>query len=134
MTVSCQGNMERLISVRAKYSRNEDRMTHRPRIALLIETLNPHVGRTARHIFAALAAALPLMWISTLRGGETTEKPNIVFILADDIGYGDLGCYGAKLVKTPHCDRLAREGIRFTDAHATASTCTPTRDAARCPR
>lgn len=57
------------------------------------------------------------------------EKPNIVFILADDIGYGDLGCYGATLVKTPNIDRLAREGRRFTDAHSPASTCTPTRRA-----
>jgi arylsulfatase A-like enzyme len=55
------------------------------------------------------------------------DKPNIIFILADDIGYGDLGCYGAKLVKTPNLDRLAREGCRFTDAHTTASTCTPSR-------
>lgn len=55
------------------------------------------------------------------------EKPNIIIILADDIGYGDLGCYGAKLVKTPNLDRLAREGCRFTDAHTTASTCTPSR-------
>ncbi len=54
-------------------------------------------------------------------------KPNIVFILADDIGYGDFGCYGATRVKTPSVDRLAREGIRFTDAHATGSVCTPTR-------
>ena len=54
-------------------------------------------------------------------------KPNIVFILADDIGYGDLACYGAQAVKTPHCDRLARAGVRFTDAHATGSVCTPTR-------
>ncbi|MGB8170912.1 MAG: arylsulfatase [Chthoniobacteraceae bacterium] len=57
------------------------------------------------------------------------EKPNIVFILADDIGYGDLGCYGATLVKTPNLDRLARAGRRFTDAHSPASTCTPTRRA-----
>jgi arylsulfatase A-like enzyme len=57
------------------------------------------------------------------------EKPNIVFILADDIGYGDLGCYGASLVKTPVLDQLARDGCRFTDAHAPASTCTPTRRA-----
>jgi arylsulfatase A-like enzyme len=57
------------------------------------------------------------------------EKPNIIFILADDIGYGDLGCYGAKPVKTPVLDRLAREGCRFTDAHSPASTCTPTRRA-----
>src|SRR6187399_3770007 len=57
------------------------------------------------------------------------EKPNIVFILADDIGYGDLGCYGAKLVKTPMLDKLAARGCRFTDAHSPASTCTPTRRA-----
>lgn len=56
-------------------------------------------------------------------------KPNIVFILADDVGYGDLGCYGAKLVKTPALDRLAAQGCRFTDAHSPAATCTPTRRA-----
>jgi arylsulfatase A-like enzyme/endonuclease/exonuclease/phosphatase family metal-dependent hydrolase len=55
------------------------------------------------------------------------QRPNIIFILADDIGYGDFGCYGATCVKTPHVDRLAREGLRFTDAHSTASVCTPTR-------
>lgn len=54
-------------------------------------------------------------------------RPNIVLILADDIGYGDLGCYGATKVRTPNLDRLAREGTRFTDAHSTASVCTPTR-------
>ena len=54
-------------------------------------------------------------------------KPNIVFILSDDVGYGDVGCYGATKVRTPHIDRLAREGLRFTDAHATGSVCTPTR-------
>lgn len=54
-------------------------------------------------------------------------RPNIVLVLADDIGYGDLGCYGATKVKTPNLDRLAREGTRFTDAHSTASVCTPTR-------
>ncbi len=58
---------------------------------------------------------------------RAADKPNIIFILADDIGYGDLGCYGATRVKTPNLDRLAREGCRFTDAHTTASTCTPSR-------
>lgn len=53
--------------------------------------------------------------------------PNIVLILADDIGYGDLACYGAAHVKTPNLDRLAREGVRLTDAHATGAVCTPTR-------
>lgn len=57
------------------------------------------------------------------------SKPNIIFILADDIGYGDLGCYGATKVKTPNLDRLAREGTRFTDAHSPSSVCTPTRAA-----
>lgn len=55
------------------------------------------------------------------------DKPNIVYILADDLGYGDVGCYGAMHVKTPNIDRLAKEGRRFTDAHSTASVCTPTR-------
>lgn len=55
------------------------------------------------------------------------QKPNIIVILSDDVGYGDLGCYGATKIKTPHCDKLAAEGLRFTDAHASASVCTPTR-------
>jgi arylsulfatase A-like enzyme len=59
--------------------------------------------------------------------GNTSQKPNIIYILSDDLGYGDLGCYGATHVKTPNLDQLAAEGIRFTDAHATASVCTPTR-------
>ena len=54
-------------------------------------------------------------------------KPNIVFILADDLGYGDLGCYGALGVETPNVDALARQGVRCTDAHAVASTSTPSR-------
>ncbi len=53
--------------------------------------------------------------------------PNIVFILSDDVGYGDLGCYGATHVKTPNLDRLASDGIRFTDAHSTSAVCTPSR-------
>ena len=53
--------------------------------------------------------------------------PNIVLILADDLGYGDLGCYGATKIPTPNVDRLAKEGLRFTDAHATSATCTPAR-------
>ncbi|MDB6075129.1 MAG: arylsulfatase [Verrucomicrobiaceae bacterium] len=60
---------------------------------------------------------------------QGAEKPNIVLILADDIGYGDLGCYKATMVKTPSLDKLASQGCRFTDAHSPASTCTPTRRA-----
>jgi arylsulfatase A-like enzyme len=54
-------------------------------------------------------------------------KPNVIVVLADDIGYGDLSCYGATRVKTPNLDRLASRGIRFTDAHSSAATCTPSR-------
>ena len=56
------------------------------------------------------------------------KKLNIVVIYGDDVGYGDLSCYGATAVKTPNCDRLAKEGLRFTSAYATSATCTPSRD------
>jgi arylsulfatase A len=60
---------------------------------------------------------------------HAAETPNIVVILADDFGYGSLGCYGGNpaLIKTPHLDRLAREGRRFTDGNTTSSVCSPTR-------
>ena len=54
-------------------------------------------------------------------------RPNIVFILADDLGYGNLGCYGQRRIKTPHLDRLAAEGMRFTDAYAGSTVCAPSR-------
>lgn len=55
------------------------------------------------------------------------EKPNIIIIYADDVGYGDLGCYGAEVIDTPNLDALAAGGRRFTSGYATASTCTPSR-------
>ena len=55
------------------------------------------------------------------------ERPNIVLIYADDLGYGDVSCYGARRVKTPNIDRLAASGIRFVHAHSPAATCTPSR-------
>ena len=53
------------------------------------------------------------------------DKPNVVFILVDDLGYGDVGCYGATKVKTPNIDQLASEGRMFTDAHSASAVCTP---------
>ena len=58
---------------------------------------------------------------------EVPEKPNIIYIMADDLGYGDLGCYGQKVIKTPNIDRLAREGIRFTDHYSGHTVCRPSR-------
>ncbi len=57
----------------------------------------------------------------------TAARPNIIFIMADDQGYADLGCYGSKHIKTPHMDRLAREGMRFTDCYSGSAVCAPTR-------
>ncbi|MBD0296499.1 MAG: arylsulfatase [Flavisolibacter sp.] len=57
----------------------------------------------------------------------TQNKPNIIFILADDLGYGDLGCYGQKLIKTPNLDKLAADGMRFTQFYAGTSVCAPSR-------
>ena len=59
--------------------------------------------------------------------GARAARPNVIVMLADDIGYGDFGCYGSQLVRTPNCDRLAARGVRFTDAHSSSATCTPTR-------
>ncbi|MCG8525264.1 MAG: arylsulfatase [Opitutales bacterium] len=70
--------------------------------------------------------------VSLLLGGwifsySKNDHPNIIIIYADDVGYGDLGCYGAQSIDTPNLDLLARTGIRFTSAYATSSTCTPSR-------
>ena len=60
---------------------------------------------------------------------EDPDPPNVLLIVADDLGYGDLGCYGAGDIRTPHIDRLARQGIRLTHFYANAPECTPTRTA-----
>ena len=71
---------------------------------------------------------LTFAFLASLQAKETTRgMPNILLIFADDVGWGDAGCYGATLVKTPNIDRLAREGQRFPQGHASAAVCTPTR-------
>ena len=61
------------------------------------------------------------------KAAEPANRPNIIVVMADDLGYGDLSCYGATDLKTPHIDQLANEGLRFTSGYCSASTCTPTR-------
>ncbi len=61
------------------------------------------------------------------RADKSVELPNIIYIMADDMGYGDLGCYGATKIPTPNIDQLAAQGIRFTDAHSSSAVCTPSR-------
>ena len=74
---------------------------------------------------SAALAGLPLTGLSLT--GQAPARPNIVILYADDLGYGDTSCYGATRVRTPNIDRLAARGLRFTDAHTTAATCTPSR-------
>lgn len=76
-----------------------------------------------------LFALLLLVMCNLSLHGQNTAKPNIIFILADDLGYGDLSCYGQKLFHTPNIDKLAAEGIRFTNHYAGAPVCAPSRSA-----
>jgi arylsulfatase A-like enzyme len=81
-----------------------------------------------RPILAAVAIACTILSCA-VSGQSTVAKPNIVIILADDLGYGDLGCYGHPSIRTPHLDRMAAEGLRFTDFYSAAEVCTPSRAA-----
>ena len=83
-------------------------------------------------------ALLPACWLATgmawlllptaiSLAAEAARQPNIVFILADDLGYGDLGCYGNKNIKTPNIDSLAKCGMRFTNFRVNSPVCSPTR-------
>lgn len=77
----------------------------------------------AKTVLSGLAYAfLPVsIW------AQQTQKPNVLVIMADDLGYGDLSCYGGNAIQTPNIDRLAHEGVRFTNAHSVAATSTPSR-------
>ena len=76
---------------------------------------------TRRLCFALLAALVVQQFVAA------ADKPNVIVIMADDLGYGDVSCYGATRLQTPNIDRLAAEGLRFTSGYCSASTCTPTR-------
>lgn len=77
-----------------------------------------------RHLTVLWTAILLLAPLVSL---FADERPNFVIIMADDLGYGDIGCYGSERIKTPHIDRLAVEGMRFTDFHSSGAVCSPTR-------
>ena len=88
---------------------------------LSVKTLSP------RSMLLVVAGFCVLCGISSNAIAANPRKPNIIFILADDLGYGDLGCYGQKLIKTPNIDSLARQGIRFTQFYAGSTVCAPSR-------
>ena len=64
-------------------------------------------------------------FVANAGAAEKNAKPNIIFILCDDMGYGDLGCYGQKYIQTPNLDRMAREGMLFTQAYAGSPVSAP---------
>ncbi len=74
----------------------------------------------------AILSAFAVM-ASTAGAATAAERPNFIWIMADDLGYGDLGSYGQKVIATPHLDRMAREGVRFTRFYAGATVCAPSR-------
>jgi arylsulfatase A-like enzyme len=91
-----------------------------------------------KKLFPLFLSPLLLMAVSMLSSCSSSKKtastisasgklPNIIFILADDLGYGDVGCYGQQLIQTPNIDRLARSGMRFTDFYAGSTVCAPSR-------
>ena len=77
--------------------------------------------------YLALTLFTPLVIPHGVQANNPIKKPNVIIIYADDLGYGDLECYGAKNVETPNVNKLAKDGIRFTNAHAVAATSTPSR-------
>ncbi|MHC4351777.1 MAG: arylsulfatase [Planctomycetota bacterium] len=87
--------------------------------------------QTRREFIKMMGLAAASAGASSLLAGSATassaRRPNIIFILADDLGYGDLGCYGQKTIKTPNIDKLAEEGMKFTDHYAGSTVCAPSR-------
>ncbi len=78
-------------------------------------------------IHPVLFGLLPLVFWVSAGPVSAADRPNIVFILADDLGWADLGCYGSTFHETPNLDKLAKQGMRFTDAYAACAVCSPTR-------
>jgi arylsulfatase A-like enzyme len=83
--------------------------------------------RQAGYVSLAALASSGTAWIHSSCSVGKRRKPNIIFILADDLGYGDLSCYGQKKFSTPHLDKMAEEGMRFTDHYSGSTVCAPAR-------
>lgn len=97
---------------------------------MLISNLNRMMGtnRVSQHLWFISLAPL-LFWACGGTLQSDPVRPNIIIIMADDLGYGGIGCYGEPIIETPNLDDLARNGIKFTDFHANGPVCTPTRAA-----
>ncbi|MGC9355419.1 MAG: sulfatase-like hydrolase/transferase, partial [Mariniphaga sp.] len=85
--------------------------------------------KSSRFMTSVLTGVLFLSFLSCTSETWKSRKPNIIYIMADDMGYNDLGCYGSPHIQTPNIDRMAAEGIRFTQHYAGNSVCAPSRSA-----
>ena len=83
--------------------------------------------KPAVRVLAATAILLAIVCVAHQTGNAQTPRPNILLIVSDDVGYADIGIYGSRDIPTPNIDRLAQEGIRFTNAYVSGPYCSPTR-------
>ena len=83
--------------------------------------------KVTRRTFLETSVAATTLAATGIAHAAPARRPNVLFILADDLGYGDLSCYGRPDYQTPVVDRLARQGLKFTDNYSAAPVCTPTR-------
>ncbi len=92
-----------------------------------IEVTRRDILRSAGFGFISLSVGSCVRAASIAEHSESKKKPNVLIVLCDDLGYGDLGCYGHPAIKTPNLDRFAAEGLKLTDCHAAAPVCSPAR-------
>ncbi len=94
----------------------------------ITRSLPPHLFDSVATITILAVAAFITQAVSVQQvNADESTRPNIIFIMADDLGYGELGCFGQKLIKTPHLDQMAQEGMRFSQFYAGATVCAPSR-------
>lgn len=99
----------------------------------MVPCLARHQAEDSRSLFTITRRLLAVLTVCSLSTGtflqaeEPVSRPNIIFIMADDLGYGDLGCYGQKLIKTPRIDQMAAEGMKFRQFYAGNTVCAPSR-------
>ena len=97
---------------------------------MLIQRYRVGTSRRPARRWMAMLAAVALGWsigVVSESAGQTATKPNVVFLFADDLGYGDLGCFGQQNYKTPNLDKLAADGTRFTSFYVAQPVCTASR-------